>query len=156
MTPQRNSCQFPSVLVVEDNDDSRLVLSLALEAIQVEHRCLSRGEQVLETVEQRYPSLILLDIALPDINGLLLVRSLKASAKTLAIPIIAITALATDGCEQQIIAAGCDGYLSKPFLLDDLYSLIAQYLPPPADLLHPPTTAAAPEFDPPALAVERA
>jgi CheY-like chemotaxis protein len=74
------------------------------------------------------PDLILLDIMLPDMDGLEVIRCLKQISRTMTIPIVAVTALARATDREQILLAGCDDYISKPYMLEDLAALVYRYL----------------------------
>ncbi len=79
---------------------------------------------------------ILLDIALPDIDGLEVLHRLKQNFLTSAIPVIAVTAMAMEDEKKQILAAGFDDYLSKPYMLEDLENIICYYLNHRAQILY--------------------
>src|SRR6185295_11829785 len=72
------------------------------------------GELALASVAEERPDVILMDLSIPGIDGWECTRRLKSDPKTMAIPIIALTAHAMRGDEERARAAGCDGYLSKP------------------------------------------
>jgi CheY-like chemotaxis protein len=107
MTPAR-------ILVVDDNPTNLKLVSdlLAFEG----HEILNAmdAEQAQVVLMQTLPDLILMDIALPGMDGLTLTRQLKADARTCHIHIVALTAFAMKGDKQKALDAGCDGYISKP------------------------------------------
>jgi two-component system cell cycle response regulator DivK len=74
------------------------------------------------------PDLILMDINLPDIDGLEATARLKAAPDMAHIPVIALTANAMHGDRERFIAAGCDGYLAKPVTKTELLNTVAHYL----------------------------
>jgi len=102
------------ILVVDDNHTN---LKLVSELLAYEgHEIISatdaeEAQLVLSTV---LPDLILMDIALPGMDGLTLTRHLKADSRTRHIRIVALTAFAMKGDEQKALDAGCDGYITKP------------------------------------------
>ncbi len=103
-----------SILVVDDNATN---LKLISELLRFEgHRVLaaSDAEKAQVILEGALPDLILMDIALPGMDGLELTRLLKGDTRTGKIPIVALTAFAMKGDEQKALAAGCDGYITKP------------------------------------------
>ncbi len=116
------------ILVVDDNQDSRelVIKILQKEAVQLFEAI--DGEDALEKVRQIHPDLILLDISLPKINGYEVIRRLKINNEFSAIPIIALTAHAMKGDKEKAIAAGCDGYISKPIDIHDFPERIALFL----------------------------
>jgi two-component system cell cycle response regulator DivK len=81
--------------------------------------------------KQELPSLILMDIQLPGMDGLEVTALLKRDHATRAIPIIALTALAMKGDEERIRAAGCDGYIAKPLRYHSFLATIAAQLARP-------------------------
>jgi len=75
-----------------------------------------------------HPRLILADIRLPGMDGFEMTRRLKANQETMDIVVVALTALAVEGYEQTALAAGCDGYTTKPIDVKTFPTLIRQYL----------------------------
>lgn len=104
-----------SVLVVDDNPTNLRLMAFLLESAG--HLVISAktADHALQLAHERRPDLILMDIQLPGIDGLEATRRLKRDPATRPIPVIAITAFAMKGDEAPVIAAGCDGYLVKPF-----------------------------------------
>lgn len=102
------------VLVIEDNDKNRKLVKIILEANKYEVIEAITAEDSLKYLEQDKPDVILLDIQLPNMDGLELVKMLKSREDTKDIPIIAVTAYAMKGDKERILSAGCDGYISKP------------------------------------------
>jgi len=102
------------ILVIEDQPTN---LKLALDLLVFEgHRVLqaSDAEQALAILDSTLPDLILIDIALPGMDGLTLTRQLKSTPRTKNICIVALTAFAMKGDQQKAFDAGCDGYITKP------------------------------------------
>ena len=118
---------IPNILVVEDNPDNLL----SIKAILKDRYNISEamdGEQGLEMARSELPDLILLDIALPKLDGLSVVAKLKDEVKTKNIPVIAMTAQAMRGDKERIIEAGCDDYISKPVDAEKIINKIKQWL----------------------------
>jgi two-component system cell cycle response regulator DivK len=118
------------VLIVEDN-----VANMALAVFLLEsagHTVLSAvdAEAGLTLARDERPSLILMDIQLPGMDGLEATALLKREDTTRAIPVIALTALAMKGDEERIRAAGCDGYIAKPMRYLDFLATVAAQLAP--------------------------
>jgi CheY-like chemotaxis protein len=116
------------ILVVDDNPTN---LKLAGDLLEMEGYEVDRAydaDQALHAIERCLPDLILMDIALPGMDGLTLTRQLKADAATRHICIVALTAYAMKGDDQKARAAGCDGYLAKPIDTRKLPIQIAEYL----------------------------
>jgi CheY-like chemotaxis protein len=87
------------------------------------------ADEVLECVKARRPDLILMDVQLPGQDGLSLTRQLKADTLTAAIPIVALTAHAMAGDQEQALAAGCSGYISKPIDTRTFGAKVRTFLP---------------------------
>lgn len=105
--------QQPTILVIEDNPDNLLTIRALLSGAGVVLEA-SDGEIGLDLARRHHPDLILLDISLPVMDGFAVLDSLKHDEHLAAIPVIAITARAMKGDREEMMAAGFDGYLSKP------------------------------------------
>src|SRR6516164_128372 len=103
------------ILVVEDQEDNRQILRDLLTSANFEVIEAADGEAGLAAAAAHRPDLILMDIQLPGIDGYEATRRLKADAVLQAIPVIAITAYELNEAEDKARAAGCDGYISKPY-----------------------------------------
>jgi len=102
------------ILIVDDNPTN---LKLASDLLEMEGMDIFRAvdaESALEIVQESLPDLILMDIGLPRMDGLTLTKLLKGKKETKNIKVIALTAFAMKGDQEKIIAAGCDGYITKP------------------------------------------
>src|SRR5947207_1816163 len=104
-----------TVLVVEDNDLNSKLLNDLLQYQGYTVVTTRFGEAALELARRYKPDAILMDTQLPDISGMEATRRIKADQETRTIPIIAVTAFAMPGDEANILASGCDAYVSKPF-----------------------------------------
>lgn len=105
------------IAVIEDNPDNRLLLQAMLAGLYelVEYET---GADALAGIGAAPPDLVLLDISLPEMDGVEVVRRLKGSPATSAIPVVALTAHAMAGDRERFLAAGFDDYLTKP-IVDD-------------------------------------
>jgi CheY-like chemotaxis protein len=116
------------ILVVDDN---RTNLKLVSDVLEFEgHQILKAGdaEEAQVLIQRTAPDLILMDIALPGMDGLTLTRKLKADENTRHIIIAALTAFAMKGDDQKALAAGCDGYITKPIDTRRLPGQVAELL----------------------------
>lgn len=120
------------VLVVDDDAISRKLTSriLGYEGYHVEQS--SDGHEALERMRAAPPCLILVDLQLPAMDGLELTRRVKADPATRHIPVVAATAHAMKGTEQSALAAGCDGFMTKPLDTRRFTRVIADFLAPKA------------------------
>lgn len=112
------------ILIVEDNPANMKLATMLL--ARVGHVVLSAvdAESGMAVALAEHPTLILMDIQLPGMDGLTAVRILKQNPLTAAIPIIALTALAMKDDEAKAMAAGCDAYIAKPLRYQALYAEI--------------------------------
>lgn len=117
----------PLVLSVDDYEDDRLLLTLVIEGLGCNSLGAADGHSALVLAKQHRPDLILLDLRLPDLDGVEVARRLKAHSHTQHIPILAVTASALECDRTHALAAGCDGYLIKPYSIKSLESLILSY-----------------------------
>ena len=119
-----------TVLVVEDNDMNMQLVEYLLEEGGYHIVKAASGEEALAiTRDEKAPlDLILMDIHLPGMDGLSVVREMKSDARTQRIPILALTAHAMRGDKDRFLEAGCDGYISKPIDVKTFLSSIESYL----------------------------
>lgn len=111
---------MPKILLVEDNEMNRDMLSRRLLRRGFEVICALDGREGVELAESERPDLILMDMSLPVMDGWEATRRLKADAALRTIPVIALTAHAMAADEEQALAAGCDDYDTKPVELPRL------------------------------------
>jgi len=102
------------VLIVDDNATNMKLASDVLAAEDCEVICAPDAEHAEAELGKRVPDVILMDIAMPGTDGLTLTRRLKANEHYRHIPIIALTASAMKGDDERALAAGCQGYITKP------------------------------------------
>ena len=103
-----------TVLIVEDNELNMKLFRDLLEAHGYQTSGTSNGYEALDLVRKMRPDLILMDIQLPQVSGLEVTRWIKDDPELRAIPVVAVTAFAMKGDRERFLAAGFDGYLSKP------------------------------------------
>jgi two-component system cell cycle response regulator DivK len=117
------------ILVVEDQEDNRTILRDLLGMAGYELIEAADGAEGVKLAQQEKPDLILMDIQLPVIDGYEATRRIKGDANLKATPIIAVTSYALSGDEAKARAAGCDGYVTKPFSPRELLAKVREYLP---------------------------
>ena len=117
------------ILVVEDTEDNRRILRDLLTHAGFELIEATDGESGVAMATTHRPDLILMDIQLPVLDGYEAARRIRANPDTHSIPIIAVTSYALSGDETKAIAAGCDGYVAKPFSPRQLLAKIREFLP---------------------------
>jgi two-component system cell cycle response regulator DivK len=116
------------ILIVEDNELNMKLLHDVLEAFGYVPITTARGAAALALAREHRPDLILMDLQLPDVSGLDVVRQLKQDPDTGAIPIIAVTAFAMVGDERRALTGGCDGYVSKPIVIGDFLRVVETFI----------------------------
>jgi CheY-like chemotaxis protein len=116
------------ILVVDDNPVNLRLVTMLLEQEAYTVDSVVDAEQALELLAHTVPDLILMDIALPGMDGLTLTRQLKADTRFKSVPIIALTAFAMKGDDQKAYQAGCDDYITKPIDTRQFLQRIAQWL----------------------------
>jgi signal transduction histidine kinase/FixJ family two-component response regulator/HPt (histidine-containing phosphotransfer) domain-containing protein len=116
------------VLVVEDNAVNRQVLTLLLEKAGHRVSLAGNGREALEALHREPFDLVLMDLQMPEMDGLRATRLLRAHEKAVGghVPVVAVTANALQGERQRCLAAGMDDYLSKPIRSADLFAVIAR------------------------------
>jgi len=115
------------VLVVEDNARNMRLLRDVLEATGYRTLEASTAAQALTLAAEHRPAVVLMDIRLPDMDGLEALRRLKVDERTATIPVVAVTAQAMKGDRERFTEAGFDGYLSKPVDVDELLAVVQIY-----------------------------
>ena len=118
----------PRVLVVDDQALNIELVRAALAGEGFEVDAAADGAAALACIAAHLPDLVLMDIQMPGMDGLTLTHQLKAAPRTAGIVVLAFTAHAMKGDEQRMLAAGCDGYLSKPIDVAALAPLLRQHL----------------------------
>lgn len=116
------------VLYVEDNPQNMRLVRKFLKMGGYTLIEAETGEDGLQKARAEMPALILMDINLPDIDGVQVTQQLKADPDTSHIPVIALTANAMHGDKERFLDAGCNDYLSKPVSKGDLLEKVAHFL----------------------------
>jgi two-component system cell cycle response regulator DivK len=115
------------VLVVEDNEKNMKLFRDILEATGYTALEASSGEEAVALAGANMPALVLMDIQLPDIDGIEALRRLREDDRTARIPVLALTAQAMHGDRERFLSAGFDAYLSKPVDVPELIALVRRY-----------------------------
>jgi len=118
-----------TVLLVEDTEDNRFMMRRLLEMSGYTVFEARNGEEAVRVADAERPQLILMDLSLPLIDGLAATRLIRKLPASKQIPIIAVSAHDTADFHSEALAAGCDGYVTKPIDFTELEELIAQLLP---------------------------
>jgi two-component system cell cycle response regulator DivK len=126
----RMSANPLTILVVDDFDDTRLLLRTWLErkgfrVIEAENG----NEAVLQAVSHA-PDLIIMDVEMPELDGLSATRQIRSSLALKNVPVVAVSAYGAQQFRREALAAGCNEYVSTPFEPEDLEKVIRSFLPP--------------------------
>ena len=116
------------ILVVEDQEDNRQILRDLLGSAGYQLVEAENGEEALQALARQRPDLILMDIQLPIMDGYETTRRIRANGDFKEIPIIAVTSYALAGDDAKALAAGCDGYVTKPYSPRQLLAKVREYL----------------------------
>ena len=117
-----------TILYIEDNPLNMRLVRKILNKMGYEMLEAMDGITGLDMVDAKRPDLILMDVNLPDMDGLEVTGKLKAIAHLRHIPIVALTANAMHGDRDRCLAAGCDGYIAKPVARQELRNVIEHFL----------------------------
>lgn len=118
----------PLILLVEDNDTIRHAFGILLEESGYRVEAAASGAEALRRSEEEPPDLVLMDLGLPDLNGLEVTRRMLSNPRTRATVVVALTGRALETDREACLAAGCAGYLSKPIDTAQLLRRIPEYL----------------------------
>jgi two-component system, cell cycle response regulator DivK len=115
------------VLVVEDNDKNMKLIRDVLQATGYDTVEASTGDDAVKLAVSQAPALVLMDVQLPGIDGVEALARLRDDERTASIPVLALTAQAMHGDRERFLAAGFDGYLSKPVDVAELLRTVEEY-----------------------------
>lgn len=116
------------IMVVEDNPMNKILMKEALTVNGYDVTEAGSGSDAIKKVSAEMPDLILMDLNLPEMDGITATRLLKSNDACKGVPIIAITASAMKGEEEKILAEGFDGYISKPIEIKKFIKDVAAYI----------------------------
>jgi len=117
-----------TVLYVEDNPENRLLVRRILMAEGFDVTEAESASKAVESISQKCPDLILMDINMPEVDGYTLTSRLRENPRLNGVPIIALTANVMKGDRERTLEAGCDGYIQKPIDVDMLPQQILRFL----------------------------
>ena len=115
------------ILVVEDNERNMRLFCDVLQASGYRTLEATTGESAVEVALEQLPDLVLMDIQLPDIDGVEALHRLRADERSASLPVLALTAQAMEGDRERFLGAGFDGYLSKPVDIAEFVATVKRY-----------------------------
>ena len=118
----------PVILVVDDFDDTRLLLRTWLERKGFQVIEAANGLEAISQAETNLPDLIIMDLEMPELDGLAATRKIRNVKELEKVPVLAVSAYGAEQFRDDAIAAGCDEYVSTPFEPDDLEQLIRSFV----------------------------
>lgn len=124
------NCQ-PLILIVDNDRDNLLFASCVIESLGMNYVVTDNSEECLGLVYELLPDLILLDVVMPKLNGVEITRIIKQDNEISHIPVIAVTGLTYDEDKGKLIEAGFNGYISKPYLIEELEHKVYSYIKHP-------------------------
>lgn len=119
----------PTVMVVEDFEDNRFMMRRLLEMSGYRVLEAVNGEEAVELAHRERPQLILMDLSLPQLDGLAATRRIRQYPDMKNVPIVAVSAHDTADFHADALAAGCNDYVTKPIDFDQLEALLSRLLP---------------------------
>ena len=117
-----------TILVVDDFDDTRLLLRTWLRKKGYRVVEAENGKQAIKRARDDNPDLIIMDVEMPELDGLSATRQIRKLKNSSQLPIVAVSAYGADQFREQALAAGCNEYVSTPFEPEELESLISSLL----------------------------
>jgi|SRR5215813_10662002 len=127
-TSAQTSSQRPTILVVDDFDDTRLLLRTWLERKGFRVIEAENGNEAVASAESSAPDLIIMDLQMPELDGLAAARRIRNVKKLASIPIVAVSAYGAEQFRGAALQAGCNEYVSTPFEPADLERLIRSFV----------------------------
>jgi len=121
---------MPKVLYIDDNDDNRMLAMRVLMASDYDFDFIDadNASDGIELAASDPPDIILMDISMPDMDGLTATARIREIPGLEAVPVVALTANAMQGDRERTLAAGCDGYIRKPVDIDRFPDEIMDYI----------------------------
>ena len=124
----RQEMTMATILIVEDNETNLYMVKFILENNGHEVLEARTGTEGVESAIRDRPDLVIMDIQLPDVDGLEATRRIRASEANGELPIVALTSYAMSGDRESALAAGCTGYIEKPIDPETFVAQVEQYL----------------------------
>ena len=122
-----------TILLAEDHEDNRIALLTVLEHAGYRTLAARNGREAVEMARQNMPQLVVMDLAMPVMDGKEAMKTLKADARTSGIPIIVLTAMALSIDRDKLLSEGFDGFLTKPCMPPYLVAEVQRFIGTPAE-----------------------
>lgn len=118
-----------TIMIVEDYDDTRILLRRVLERLGYRVLEASNGQEAVDIADREHPDLILMDLDLPILDGIAATQRIRKQPEMAKVPIVAVTAYPMSYTHVKAFAKGCNEYMAKPIDTTELERLVARYLP---------------------------
>ena len=119
-----------TIMVVEDYDDTRILLKQGLEMLGYSVLEASNGQEAVDIADREHPDLILMDLDLPILDGIAATQRIRQQQHMERVPIVAVTAYPLSYSRVKAFAKGCDEYMPKPIDMSELARVVNRYLSP--------------------------
>ena len=129
-----NEISARTIMVVEDYDDTRMLLKKGLEGLGYSVLEASNGQEAVDIAAREHLDLILMDLDLPILDGIVATQQIRQQTERPRIPIVAVTAYPMSYTRVKAFAEGCDEYMAKPIDMSELARLVNRYLKPAAPI----------------------
>jgi hypothetical protein len=126
--PSNNVATDNTIVLVEDNPLNARLVKTYLSKLGYQVTVAQGGSEMWQALERSHPALVLMDICLPEVDGLTLIQQMRADLRYQRIPVIAQTAMAMAGDRETCLASGANAYISKPIDLEVLAQIVAEYV----------------------------
>jgi two-component system, cell cycle response regulator DivK len=117
-----------TIMIVEDYDDTRLLLKQGLELLGYSVLEASNGQEAVDIADREHPDLILMDLDLPILDGIAATQRIRQQSHMESVPIVAVTAYPMSYSRVKAFAKGCNEYMPKPIDMSELANLVNRYL----------------------------
>lgn len=118
----------PTIFVVDDNASTRTLIADTLELEGYDVTCLPDGQSVIAALARGVPSLVVLDVMMPRVDGFVVLNHIRSDDRTRFIPVLMLTALDDPESTWKGWTGGCDYYMNKPFDTEDLVAVVRNLL----------------------------
>jgi CheY-like chemotaxis protein len=118
---------MPDILIVDDSPIMARLLEYMLASAGYKTQVARAGPDALTSIARHAPSLVFLDVMMPEMDGLEVLRRIRQDPATAALPVVMLTAKAQEADREQALQAGADGYLTKPYSQEQVLLVVTRY-----------------------------
>ncbi len=114
------------VLIIEDSAIAARLIRTCIESIATDVVIKSDGHKGLESLADRVPDILFLDLGLPSLDGWAVLERVRSNPRTASLPVVVVTGFGAESVRDRAMAAGADGFISKPFRQQDLLAAVSE------------------------------